>query len=65
LEIAWAGHSLRTHLVAGRGMAREIAMGDELSLALRPEDVHVFPMDPLGAKGWSGHREPALTSIGS
>jgi hypothetical protein len=52
-------------LVAGRGMAREIAMGDELSLALRPEDVHVFPTGPLGAKASSGHREPAPASTGS
>jgi ABC-type sulfate/molybdate transport systems ATPase subunit len=65
LEIAWAGHSLRTHLVAGRGMAREIAMGDELSLALRPEDVHVFPICPPGEKERSGQRGPTLTSIGS
>ena len=42
LAIQWGGHVLRTHLVAGRGMAREVATGDDVSLAVRPEDVHVF-----------------------
>ena len=42
LSIAWAGHSLRTHLVAGRGLARDLFPGDEVSLAVRREDVHVF-----------------------
>ncbi len=42
LGIAWAGHSLRTHLVAGRGMARKIAQGDTVSLAVRPGDVRVW-----------------------
>lgn len=45
LGITWAGHRLRTHLVAGRGMAREIAVGDSVSLAVRPEDVHTLPAD--------------------
>jgi ABC-type Fe3+/spermidine/putrescine transport system ATPase subunit len=45
LGIAWAGHRLRTHLVAGRGLARELAVGDAVSLAVRPEDVHVLPAD--------------------
>ena len=42
LSIAWAGHSLRTHLVAGRGLARDLSPGDEVSLAVRSEDMHVF-----------------------
>lgn len=47
LAIRWGGHILRTHLVAGRGMAREVATGDEVSLAVRPEDVHVL-REPSG-----------------
>jgi ABC-type sulfate/molybdate transport systems ATPase subunit len=42
LSIAWAGHSLRTHLVAGRGMARELRPGDAVSLAVRGGDVRVW-----------------------
>ena len=45
LGISWAGHRLRTHLVAGRGMARELVVGDAVSLAVRPEDVHTLPSD--------------------
>ncbi len=45
LVVEWGGHSLRTHLVAGRGLARELRVGDTVSLSLRPEDVHVLPRD--------------------
>ncbi len=43
LSLRWAGTLLRTHLVAGRGLAREIAVGDAVSLSVRREDVHVLP----------------------
>lgn len=42
LSLDWAGQPLRTHLVAGRGLAREIQVGDRLPLSLRPEDVHIL-----------------------
>lgn len=45
LELRWAGSSLRTHLVAGRGLAREISVGDAVSLSVRPEDVHLLPRE--------------------
>ena len=43
LTIAFGTARLRTHLVSGRGMARELSAGDRISLSLRPEDVHVLP----------------------
>jgi ABC-type glutathione transport system ATPase component len=42
LTIAFGEATLRTHLVSGRGMARELGVGDRVSLSLRPEDVHVL-----------------------
>ncbi|MDE0885798.1 MAG: ABC transporter ATP-binding protein [Myxococcota bacterium] len=48
LTIAWAGQTLRTHLVAGRGLARDLRTGDRVSLALRLEDVHVLRDSPQG-----------------
>ena len=39
----WAGHELRTHLLAGRGLARTVAPGDTVTLSVRPEDVHLIP----------------------
>jgi len=42
LTIAFGEAALRTHLVSGRGMARELGVGDRVSLSLRPEDVHVL-----------------------
>ncbi len=42
LTLEWAGHELRTHLVSGRGLARALAPGDAVSLAARPEDVHLL-----------------------
>ena len=38
----WAGHELRTHLLAGRGLARTVAAGDSVTLSVRPEDVHLI-----------------------
>lgn len=43
LTVAWAGRELRTHLLAGRGMARSLAPGDSVTLSVRPEDVHLLP----------------------
>jgi len=48
LELRWAGQILRTHLVAGRGLAREIGAGDAVTLSVRPADVHVLPREPVG-----------------
>lgn len=42
VQVAWAGHELRTHLLAGRGLARTIAPGDSVTLSVRPEDVHLI-----------------------
>ena len=43
VELECGGQRLRTHLVAGRGLAREIKPGDTLTLSVRPEDVHILP----------------------
>ena len=40
--IAWAGHELRTVAIAGRGLGHTLADGDEVSFAVRPEDVHLI-----------------------
>ena len=42
LILDWAGHELRTHLLAGRGLARTVAAGDSVTLSVRPEDVHLI-----------------------
>lgn len=42
LVVEWAGLTLRTHLVAGRGVDREVEPGDVVSLSVRSEDVHVL-----------------------
>jgi len=42
VTIDWAGFELRTHLIAGRGLARTLAPGDQVQLAVRPEDVHLL-----------------------
>jgi tungstate transport system ATP-binding protein len=42
LTIDWAGCELRTHLIAGRGLARTLGPGDTLTLSVRPEEVHVM-----------------------
>jgi len=41
--VAWAGLELRTHLLAGRGLARTVRPGDSVTLSVRPEDVHLLP----------------------
>jgi ABC-type sulfate/molybdate transport systems ATPase subunit len=46
--VAWAGRELRTHLLAGRGLARTLAAGDSVTLSVRPEDVHLLPLDRAG-----------------
>ena len=45
VELECGGQRLRTHLVAGRGLAREIKAGDTLTLSVRPEDVHILPRE--------------------
>ena len=45
VQISWAGRELRTHLLAGRGLARTVAPGDSVTLSVRPEDVHLIPRD--------------------
>ncbi|MAI79172.1 MAG: hypothetical protein CL917_09545 [Deltaproteobacteria bacterium] len=42
LHLDWGGETLRTHLVAGRGLARQIDIGTPLSLSVLPEDVHIL-----------------------
>ena len=42
VQVSWAGRELRTHLLAGRGLARTIAPGDSVTLSVRPEDVHLI-----------------------
>jgi ABC-type sulfate/molybdate transport systems ATPase subunit len=59
LDLRWAGHRLRTHLVAGRGLARHVAVGDAVSLSVRPEDVHLLPRDDAHA----GPRPPRSESF--
>jgi ABC-type sulfate/molybdate transport systems ATPase subunit len=43
VEVAWAGLSLRTHLLSGRGLARTLSVGDPVSLSVRSECVHWIP----------------------
>jgi ABC-type sulfate/molybdate transport systems ATPase subunit len=40
VSVTWAGLDLRTHLLSGRGLARTLAVGDPVSLSVRPECVH-------------------------
>jgi ABC-type sulfate/molybdate transport systems ATPase subunit len=42
VSIEWAGQPLRTHLLAGRGLARTLAPGDPVSLSVRADHVHVL-----------------------
>ncbi len=41
--IAWAGHELRTVAISGRGLGHSLRRGDQVSFAIRPEDVHLVP----------------------
>ncbi len=43
VAVHWAGHRLSTHLLAGRGLARTLSVGDPVSLSVRPERVHWMP----------------------
>jgi ABC-type sugar transport system ATPase subunit len=43
--VDWAGAELRTHLLAGRGLARTLAPGDPVALSVRPEHVHLIPVN--------------------
>ena len=43
--IDWAGAELRTHLLAGRGLARTLTAGDPVSLSVRPDHVHLIPIE--------------------
>ena len=45
LALEWAGQALRTHLLAGRGLARSVTPGDRLLLSVRAKDVHPLPDD--------------------
>jgi ABC-type Fe3+/spermidine/putrescine transport system ATPase subunit len=42
VSLDWAGLELRTHLIAGRGLARTLAPRDSVTLSVRPEDVHLM-----------------------
>jgi tungstate transport system ATP-binding protein len=43
VRVAWADQELRTHLLAGRGLARALSVGDPVSLSVRSECVHWIP----------------------
>jgi len=45
VSLDWAGLELRTHLLAGRGLARGLSTGDSVSLSVRPADVHLMPRE--------------------
>jgi ABC-type sulfate/molybdate transport systems ATPase subunit len=42
VTIAWAGHGLRAHLLAGRGLGHSLEPGAPVSLCVRAEDVHLL-----------------------
>jgi ABC-type Fe3+/spermidine/putrescine transport system ATPase subunit len=44
IGVDWAGSELRTHLMAGRGLARNLKVGAEVSLSANPEHVHLIPV---------------------
>ncbi len=43
VTLRWAGATVESYLVAGRGLARSLAPGDAVLLSVRPEDVHLLP----------------------
>ncbi len=45
VTLDWAGQELETHLLSGRGLARTIAVGDEVRLSVSPQDAHVLRRD--------------------
>jgi ABC-type sugar transport system ATPase subunit len=46
VRVDWAGTELRTHLMAGRGLARTLQVGAQVSLSASPEHVHLIPIRP-------------------
>jgi len=44
VQIDWAGTEMRTHLMAGRGLARTPEVGASVSLSASPEHVHLIPI---------------------
>ncbi len=42
VTLAWAGHALRAHLLAERGLGHSLEAGSPVSLCVRPEDVHLL-----------------------
>jgi ABC-type Fe3+/spermidine/putrescine transport system ATPase subunit len=46
VQVEWAGTQLRTHLLAGRGLARTLVVGAPVSLSASPEHVHLIPVVP-------------------
>jgi len=42
IQVDWAGTELRTHLMAGRGLARTVQAGMPVSLSASPEHVHLI-----------------------
>jgi ABC-type Fe3+/spermidine/putrescine transport system ATPase subunit len=46
VQIDWAGTQLRTHLLAGRGLARTLVVGTPVSLSASPEHIHLIPVGP-------------------
>jgi ABC-type Fe3+/spermidine/putrescine transport system ATPase subunit len=46
--VEWAGAELHTHLLAGRRLARSLAPGETVTLAVRPEHAHLMPRDAAG-----------------
>ena len=43
VALEWAGRELQTLLLAGRGLARSLSVGDPVSLAVSRERVHPIP----------------------
>ena len=46
VSLDWAGFELRTHLVAGRGLARSLSSGDSVTLSVRAHDLHLIQRAP-------------------
>jgi len=46
VQVDWAGAELRTHLMAGRGLARTLRAGVSVSLSASPKHVHLIPVTP-------------------
>jgi ABC-type sulfate/molybdate transport systems ATPase subunit len=54
VSIEWAGELLRTHLLAGRGLARTLAPGVPVSLSVRADHVHLLPASDADASPRAG-----------